>query len=625
MKNILKRGLSTLCIISMMPTAVYAQADGQGKNISENTAVVGKIDDSGLTDDAFATLEVKMNEYIELAKKNKKAGFVEPEFSIPKRILNDDENEATAMESENYNEYEKNNTMKDADNLYLDSYINGIIEEKDIDYFKIKFTQTGRAYFRLTVPADKDYDLYLINSDGTVLESSTAGKGEDERISLLAAPEKYYYIRVEGYDIPDYSDTEEYKLKVKFYDDMKENGFMAGSDYSYRTRNLGSRYKSHRMIYAYSIASEAETRLRFTDCYDSYFTDEPNLDELNGTNEDGTDRLGSSVVVLSGYGNPTRIKYFYNTEEEDKPVISGVSTNISTGVHADVDFKYVKLEDKKIESRLMVFAGGRTAAEPETAGEKNLPEFVTERGAECAIGWTENVVFSELSDWTDIFYDYLCQGHTVYESALYADERYGDSGASSWKIYGNKDCIIADGEETQIFRSADMPMIIGEAETAERSYAGINVSKVNISQLNEYIVSHYKDVELDDYKITIKERDDGVIQIYYDRYINGFDSNSGFYAVAKDGKVIYFNEIVNERNDYFHLVNAIVPLSESDIATAKREAKEDIPSGCEITSQKILKEINYGIYQLVVETEYTVDYDTNDTVTGLYKYEYILL
>ena len=94
--------------------------------------------------------------------------------------------------------------------------------------------------------------------------------------------------------------------------------------------------------------------------------------------------------------------------------------------------------------------------------------------------------------------------------------------------------------------------------------------------------------------------------------------------MAKDGKVIYFNEIVNERNDYFQLVNAIVPLSESDIATAKREAKEDIPSGCEITSQKISKEINYGKYQLVVETEYTVDYGTNDTVTGLYKHEYIL-
>ena len=122
------------------------------------------------------------------------------------------------------------------------------------------------------MPADKDYDLYLINSDGTVLESSPSGKGEDERLSLLAAPEKYEYVRVEGYDIPDYSDTEEYKVKVKFYDDMKENGFMAGADYSYRTRNLGSRYKSHRMIYASSIASDAETRLRFTDCYDSYFT-----------------------------------------------------------------------------------------------------------------------------------------------------------------------------------------------------------------------------------------------------------------------------------------------------------------------------------------------------------------
>ena len=111
----------------MMPTAVYAQANGQGENSSENTAVVEKIDDSGLTDDAFATLEVKMKEYIELAKKNKKAGFVEPEFSIPKRILNDDENEAAALESENYNEYEKNNTMKDADSLYLDSYILSLI------------------------------------------------------------------------------------------------------------------------------------------------------------------------------------------------------------------------------------------------------------------------------------------------------------------------------------------------------------------------------------------------------------------------------------------------------------------------------------------------------------------
>ena len=216
----------------------------------------------------------------------------------------------------------------------------------------------------------------------------------------------------------------------------------------------------------------------------------------------------------------------------------------------------------------------------------------------------------------------MTRGYTVYESALYADEKYDEPDVMSWEIYGNEDCIIWPGS-TPISRNAAMPMNIDESSSNDKDYIGIEVSKNDISGVDEYISSNY-DVDLDDYEITIKERENDVIQIFYDRYINEFDTNSGFYAIAKEGKIIYFNEVVNDANNYEELINTEVLVSDEDIEKAKDEAKNRISDIYEINSQEVSKEIVDGRYSLVIDTEYTIDAGTDDAVYGCDEYVYVL-
>ena len=634
MKNILKRGLSIMCIISMMPSTAFAQTNEQSENMSEDTAVIEKIDDSGLTDEEFAELESKIDEYIAESKKNKEEGYIKPKLSIPRSVLKDDENEISTLATGDYNEYEPNDTMKNADRLYLDEYVYGTIEDRDdIDYFRIKFSEIGQGYFRLVVPDTEDYELYLISSNGTVIDDSTSGTdGESERIYAFVSPDEYYYVRVEGAGSSDYDDTEEYKIRVKFYDDVDEYAFLVGANFKKYDPGIGDKYPNSNEIDTTDTIDELVTTLGKTDYYRTVDIYEPTFEELDDVNSDDTDRLGSSVVVLDGHGEPTHIKFYHNISA-DEPVVCGVSTNIRDGVHAlDIDpvvgspyadFEYTRLRDKELENRLMVFAACNTADEPDDSSKKNLPEYATDRGAECAIGWVEKVDEGALNGWTRRFFDRLVEGYTVYESALYADERYKGDEVTSWEIYGNEDCIIWPDNGTPISRSVAMPMNIDESSGNDKDYMGIEISKNDISGIDEYISSNYE-VDLDDYEMTIKERENNVIQIFYNRHINGFDTNSGFYAIAKDGKIIYFNEVVNDANDYEELINTEVSVSDEDIEKAKDEAKNRISNMYEINSQEVSKEIVDGRYSLVVDTEYTIDAGTDDQVYGCDEYVYVL-
>ena len=616
MKKLLKAGIATLCIVSMLPMTAFAQANNED-NLDE-IAEVEKIDDSGLTDDEVYELESKIDEYIKESKKNKEAGYVKPKLSVPKSVLEDEENEIETQVI--YDEYEPNDTIKNADKLYLDEYVYGTIEDRDdVDYYKIKFSEMGQAYFRLLVPDTEDYDFYLISPSKTVIDESTDGSdGETERIYAFVNPDEYYYIRVEGAGSSDYDDTEEYKIKVRLYNE-EEYALSVGADFRSYDPGNSNKYPDNDDIDTTGAARHIRNLLRDTDYYNAAYIDEPTYDELDDTNDDGTDRLGSSVVFLDGHGAPTHIKFYFNNND-DEPIVCGVSTNVRNVEHDSEEFEFVRLSRKEIESRLMVFAACATADEPESSSKKNLPEYAADNGAECAIGWVEDVETGALTGWNEEFFERLLDGYTVYESALYADKKYPGDEVTSWEIYGNEDCIIWPGNGTPISRSAAMPVNI-DAEEVSENYTGIRASKNDLSQINKYIVENYA-VDLDDYEIVTKERDNDILQVYYERYVNGFDAREGFYAIVRDGDVIYFSENENTDNDFGYLEKYTVPVSDEDIEKAKEEAAGEILAGYEITEQEISKEVVNGRYSLVVKTEYTIDPGTDNEVYGCKEYIY---
>ena len=69
----------------------------------------------------------------------------------------------------------------------------------DVDYFKITTTATSNNTFNLVGPSGVDYDLYIYNSAGTQIGSST-GTTATEAVSLTSQAAGIYYIKVLGYN-----------------------------------------------------------------------------------------------------------------------------------------------------------------------------------------------------------------------------------------------------------------------------------------------------------------------------------------------------------------------------------------------------------------------------------------
>jgi hypothetical protein len=69
----------------------------------------------------------------------------------------------------------------------------------DIDYFKITTAATSNIVYNLAGPSGVDYDLYIYNSAGTQIGSST-GSTATESVSLTGQTAGTYYVKVLGYN-----------------------------------------------------------------------------------------------------------------------------------------------------------------------------------------------------------------------------------------------------------------------------------------------------------------------------------------------------------------------------------------------------------------------------------------
>lgn len=84
--------------------------------------------------------------------------------------------------------------------------------EGDNDYFYFTISQSSNITLSLSnIPSGCDYDLYLYNSAGSLLNSSTAGSNTSETINATSQPAGTYYVRVLGYSG---SSSSYYRLQV---------------------------------------------------------------------------------------------------------------------------------------------------------------------------------------------------------------------------------------------------------------------------------------------------------------------------------------------------------------------------------------------------------------------------
>ncbi len=119
----------------------------------------------------------------------------------------------TAAPSGCLNAYEPNETLATAATIPVNTVIQAAIgTSTDVDYYK--FTTSASSNFSITLtnlPAD--YDLYLYNSAGTQIGSSTAAGTSSESITLSNQAAGTYYVRIFGYNGA-FSTTVCYNLNV---------------------------------------------------------------------------------------------------------------------------------------------------------------------------------------------------------------------------------------------------------------------------------------------------------------------------------------------------------------------------------------------------------------------------
>ena len=98
--------------------------------------------------------------------------------------------------------FEPNDTFSTASTAFTSrTSISGkICSSTDKDYFKIDVASSGTINLNLTVPSNKDYELYLYNSSYSEVKKSTNGTSQNETIAYNVTSPGIYYIKVEGYN-----------------------------------------------------------------------------------------------------------------------------------------------------------------------------------------------------------------------------------------------------------------------------------------------------------------------------------------------------------------------------------------------------------------------------------------
>ncbi len=115
-------------------------------------------------------------------------------------------------------EVEPNDSISSAYRVYDDDTTYGTIGYSgDVDYFRVQFTSSGSANFWLgDIPSGVDYDLYLYDSYGNQLQSSTTTANHEQIYEYPVTANEWYYLRVVGYN-NSYDASNYYRIRAKNY------------------------------------------------------------------------------------------------------------------------------------------------------------------------------------------------------------------------------------------------------------------------------------------------------------------------------------------------------------------------------------------------------------------------
>ena len=150
----------------------------------------------------------------------------------------------------------------------------------------------------------------------------------------------------------------------------------------------------------------------------------------------------------------------------------------------------------------------------------------------------------------------------------------------------------------------------------DENFEVTDIAGYDFNKLENKIKSEYSYFNPSDYERIIKpvytDAKD-TYRVYYERYINGFDTNTGFYVVIKNNELYYLTERTTDY-DLDLLAAKTVNLTDDIIEKAKQLAASQFSDKCYIIEQMVDKVIIDGEYCLIISTTYGSGYGTEISV-----------
>lgn len=290
--------------------------------------------------------------------------------------------------------------------------------------------------------------------------------------------------------------------------------------------------------------------------YHSYYSTQPTFDILNGNFSNGTRRVESDILFISGHGRDDgkRIRVLQTG------VVTGSTANGFVGVN-NVNWNTTKL---------VVYAGCLTAKN----GENNHITVETYRkGADTTLGWHQSIGATSHTKWLNRFNSKIASGGSFSGAFNYASSfnDYNDNRVKDLGVYGDWNYVYKLSRNNEI---VDNPNTIAVTTNVE-----FTTENQNIEGIIELIKANNPTFNPDNYEVQIFKlnEDDNFFNIDFIRKINGFTTNLGYNIAVNNGKVAY---ITNNDKEIVETRSAMTKLNSEDEQThidrARNQALEKV-------------------------------------------------
>ena len=316
-------------------------------------------------------------------------------------------------------ETEPNNTSSTADQT-IDDYNNyGTLNTlSDVDWWYVSFDTDGWANYWLKAPSGCDFDLYLYNNNGTLLEASDDSSGRQELIRFDVVANTIY------------------RIEINTASDV------SNSNYLFRAKL----YETERMYpFVYNHPND----------YNSTFSGFNTLNKLYDMGYTGTAYTNNSAAtVYSSMPKADIFLFNYHGYEGGGGVVCRTST-AEGSIYAKNSTAYNINQNASLSKiDLAIWMACYSGFTSPTYG--NIVDETLNKGAKCVIGWVDKCYVPMSNEWLEVLVNTCSQGETVREGIsaanLYLKATYYDNASD---ITEYMDMIL------QYYGSSDLDIIIG--------------------------------------------------------------------------------------------------------------------------------------------------------------------